>query len=101
MLSLCRLPVFQAAELVTEKCEAYEAHMRDVRDYLEERLEVRAAVSPGPGQRDFTSPSAGERWGCGLVAGGLITLGERSCEGCSPVPGDPGDNQGHERRGKN
>ncbi|XP_036110074.1 selenocysteine lyase [Molossus molossus] len=27
-----------AAELVTENCEAYEAHMRDVRDYLEERL---------------------------------------------------------------
>lgn len=31
----------QAAELVTENCEAYEAHMRDVRDYLEERLQVR------------------------------------------------------------
>ncbi|ELK14378.1 Selenocysteine lyase [Pteropus alecto] len=28
----------EAAELVTENCEAYEAHMRDVRDYLEERL---------------------------------------------------------------
>ncbi|XP_023980243.1 selenocysteine lyase isoform X5 [Physeter macrocephalus] len=28
----------KAAELVTENCEAYEAHMRDVRDYLEERL---------------------------------------------------------------
>lgn len=30
----------QAAELVIQNCEAYEAHMRDVRDYLEERLEV-------------------------------------------------------------
>ncbi|XP_028366309.1 selenocysteine lyase isoform X1 [Phyllostomus discolor] len=28
----------KAAELVTENCEAYEAHMRDARDYLEERL---------------------------------------------------------------
>uniref|UniRef100_G1LPL0 Selenocysteine lyase n=1 Tax=Ailuropoda melanoleuca TaxID=9646 RepID=G1LPL0_AILME len=28
----------KAAELVTRNCEAYEAHMRDVRDYLEERL---------------------------------------------------------------
>ncbi|XP_063504256.1 selenocysteine lyase isoform X9 [Pongo pygmaeus] len=39
--SLCVCP--QAAELVTQNCEAYEAHMRDVRDYLEERLEVSAA----------------------------------------------------------
>lgn len=39
--------MFQAAELVTENCEAYEAHMRGVRDYLEERLVVRAA-RPGP-----------------------------------------------------
>ncbi|XP_051694213.1 selenocysteine lyase isoform X4 [Oryctolagus cuniculus] len=30
----------KAAELVTANCEAYEAHMRDVRDYLEERLEA-------------------------------------------------------------
>nr|XP_007965023.2 selenocysteine lyase isoform X4 [Chlorocebus sabaeus] len=30
----------QAAELVAQNCEAYEAHMRDVRDYLEERLEA-------------------------------------------------------------
>ncbi|XP_023577822.1 selenocysteine lyase isoform X1 [Octodon degus] len=30
----------KAAELVTENCEAYEAHMQDVRDYLEERLEA-------------------------------------------------------------
>lgn len=28
----------KAAELVAENCEAYEAHMRGVRDYLEERL---------------------------------------------------------------
>ncbi|XP_023381795.1 selenocysteine lyase [Pteropus vampyrus] len=28
----------KAAELVTENCEAYEAHMRDVRDHLEGRL---------------------------------------------------------------
>lgn len=30
----------QAADLVSENCETYEAHMRDIRDYLEERLEV-------------------------------------------------------------
>lgn len=30
----------KAAELVSENCEAYEAHMRDIRDYLEERLEA-------------------------------------------------------------
>lgn len=35
----CLLP--QAADLVSENCETYEAHMRDIRDYLEERLEVR------------------------------------------------------------
>ncbi|XP_024420022.2 selenocysteine lyase isoform X2 [Desmodus rotundus] len=28
----------KAAELVAENCEAYEAHMRDVRDHLEQRL---------------------------------------------------------------
>lgn len=27
---------------MTQNCEAYEAHMRDIRDYLEERLEVSA-----------------------------------------------------------
>ena len=42
---------------MTKNCEAYEAHMRDVRDYLEERLLVNpgirgdgvggGAVSPG------------------------------------------------------
>ncbi|XP_049744508.1 selenocysteine lyase [Elephas maximus indicus] len=30
----------KAAELVSENCEAYEAHMREVRDYLEERLQA-------------------------------------------------------------
>lgn len=40
----------QAAELVTENCEAYEAHMRDIRDYLEERLQVRGWPCPGTGQ---------------------------------------------------
>ncbi|XP_060224833.1 selenocysteine lyase isoform X2 [Meriones unguiculatus] len=30
----------KAAELVSDNCEAYEAHMRDIRDYLEERLEA-------------------------------------------------------------
>lgn len=30
----------KAAEMVTENCEAYEAHMRDIRDYLEERLQA-------------------------------------------------------------
>lgn len=43
-VSHCRRPCPQAAELVTRNCEAYEAHMRDVRDYLEERL----VVSLGP-----------------------------------------------------
>ncbi|EHB08732.1 Selenocysteine lyase [Heterocephalus glaber] len=38
--SLCPMSCPQAAELVTENCEAYEAHMRDVRDYLEDRLEA-------------------------------------------------------------
>ncbi|EPY86133.1 selenocysteine lyase [Camelus ferus] len=37
----------KAAELVAENCEAYEAHMRDVRDYLEERLAVRTGGQPG------------------------------------------------------
>lgn len=35
----------QAAELVSRNWEAYEAHMRDVRDYLEARLEVSDAGS--------------------------------------------------------
>lgn len=39
----------QAAELVAENGEAYEAHMRGVRDYLEERLAV-SARSPGGGR---------------------------------------------------
>ncbi|XP_072575129.1 selenocysteine lyase isoform X2 [Vulpes vulpes] len=42
-LQLCRHPrgvLSEAAELVTKNCEAYEAHMRDVRDYLEEQLEA-------------------------------------------------------------
>uniref|UniRef100_A0A8D0HHW3 Selenocysteine lyase n=1 Tax=Sphenodon punctatus TaxID=8508 RepID=A0A8D0HHW3_SPHPU len=30
----------QAAELVNKHCEVYEAHMRNIRDYLEERLEA-------------------------------------------------------------
>ncbi|XP_062957186.1 selenocysteine lyase isoform X1 [Cynocephalus volans] len=30
----------KAAELVTQNCEAYEAHMKDIRDYLEERLKT-------------------------------------------------------------
>lgn len=30
----------KAADLVSENCETYEAHMRDIRDYLEERLEA-------------------------------------------------------------
>lgn len=45
----------QAAELVAENCEAYEAHMRGVRDYLEERLAVSARARspdrPGPDPR--------------------------------------------------
>ena len=32
--------LLQAAELVNQHCEDYEAHMRKVRDYLEERLQV-------------------------------------------------------------
>lgn len=43
-------PCPQAAELVTRNCEAYEAHMRDVRDYLEERLAVSLGSAEGGGQ---------------------------------------------------
>ena len=32
---------------MAENCEAYEAHMRDVRDYLEERLAVSARRGAG------------------------------------------------------
>lgn len=49
----------QAAELVSKNWEAYEAHMQDVRDYLEARLEV-----SGPGS--FVSPlpeSQSADWG--------------------------------------
>lgn len=60
----CRLPVFQAAELVTENCEAYEAHMRGVRDYLEERLVVRAA-RPGPASFSQRAVRVGARPGRG------------------------------------
>lgn len=42
---------FQAAELVSKNWEAYEAHMRDVRDYLEASLEVSTS---GP----FSQPEA-------------------------------------------
>lgn len=45
----------QAAELVIHNCAAYEAHMRDVRDYLEERLQVR-----GGGELQGRGRSAGE-----------------------------------------
>nr|XP_036865531.1 selenocysteine lyase isoform X3 [Manis javanica] len=37
-LPRCATPCPQAAQLVMENCEAYEAHMRGIRDYLEERL---------------------------------------------------------------
>lgn len=37
----------QAAELVNRNWEAYEAHMRDVRDYLEATLEV-STSGPSP-----------------------------------------------------
>ena len=47
----------QAAELVAENGEAYEAHMRGVRDYLEERLAVSAHVAPGA----WTSRGCGGR----------------------------------------
>ncbi|KAB0406179.1 hypothetical protein E2I00_000762 [Balaenoptera physalus] len=43
-----------AAELVAENCEAYEAHMRDVRDYLEERLAVSARRGAGGAARAAT-----------------------------------------------
>ena len=39
-------PCPHAAELVAENCEAYEPHMRDVRDHLEQRLVV-STWSPG------------------------------------------------------
>lgn len=44
----------QAAELVSKNWEAYKAHMQDVRDYLEARLEVSrpsSFVSPLPGSQ--------------------------------------------------
>ncbi|XP_064313256.1 selenocysteine lyase isoform X3 [Phalacrocorax carbo] len=53
----------QAAELVSKNWEAYEAHMRDVRDYLEARLEDRAACHP----RAVHSP---------LISPGLLWEGE-------------------------
>uniref|UniRef100_A0A8C0IU13 Selenocysteine lyase n=1 Tax=Chelonoidis abingdonii TaxID=106734 RepID=A0A8C0IU13_CHEAB len=37
---ICFLLCTQAAELVNKNCEDYEAHMKEVRDYLEERLEA-------------------------------------------------------------
>lgn len=40
----------QAAELVAENGEAYKAHMRGVRDYLEERLAVSARGPKHQGQ---------------------------------------------------
>lgn len=46
-LPLCATPCPQAAELVMENCEAYEAHMRGIRDYLEERLVVSAVAWAG------------------------------------------------------
>nr|KAF6497571.1 selenocysteine lyase [Rousettus aegyptiacus] len=54
----------KAAELVTENCEAYEAHMRGVRDYLEERLVVRAA-RPGPASFSQRAVRVGARPGRG------------------------------------
>lgn len=76
----------QAAELVSKNCEAYEAHMRDVRDYLEARLEVSRpgsclsllswGLSPrsaGPGARVGMS-----LWPCHvLIRTGLLTIPER------------------------
>lgn len=58
----------QAAELVAENCDAYEAHMRGVRDYLEERLAVSARVAPGAwtprGCRGRTETYQGQDTGC-------------------------------------
>lgn len=68
----------QAAELVSKNWEAYEAHMRDVRDYLEARLEVsRPALclslpsrslslqSTGPGYIPLALPTS--LWPCHLI----------------------------------
>lgn len=64
----------QAAELVSENCEAYEAHMRDIRDYLEERLEVRGTCPHGRVQwqswDQTLSPCEGNSvWGPGEYSG--------------------------------
>ena len=59
----------QAAELVSKNWEAYEAHMRDVRDYLEARLEVSRPGSclslPSRG-RSLQSAGLGARVGTSL-----------------------------------
>lgn len=56
---------FQAAELVSKNWEAYEAQMRDVRDYLEARLEVSTSgpfpQAPGCGACSWVGKSL---WPC-------------------------------------
>ncbi|KFU86537.1 Selenocysteine lyase, partial [Chaetura pelagica] len=70
----------QAAELVSKNWEAYEAHMRDVRDYLEARLEV---STPGS---SFCLPSWGLSLQYGAWSQGGRLLGEAfSCCVCAPV----------------
>lgn len=49
----------QAAELVSKNWEAYEAHMRDVRDYLEASLEVSTSVPSHSLRLQGLGPGAG------------------------------------------
>lgn len=86
---LCVCP--QAAELVTQNCEAYEAHMRDVRDYLEERLEVSAA---------WGGHQEGEgAWGRCPERGGVVLPDPRTCGDCSVAWNSAGCSEGRKNSG--
>uniref|UniRef100_A0A8C3SLU2 Selenocysteine lyase n=1 Tax=Chelydra serpentina TaxID=8475 RepID=A0A8C3SLU2_CHESE len=62
----------KAAELVNKNCEEYEAHMREVRDYLEERLEASFGKhrlhlnSQFPGAKRLCNTCNFSVWGPGL-----------------------------------
>ncbi|KAM7160360.1 selenocysteine lyase isoform 6-T12 [Macrochelys suwanniensis] len=62
----------KAAELVNKNCEEYEAHMREVRDYLEERLEASFGKqrlhlnSQFPGTKRLCNTCNFSVWGPGL-----------------------------------
>ncbi|XP_034636960.1 selenocysteine lyase isoform X4 [Trachemys scripta elegans] len=62
----------KAAELVNKNCEAYEAHMKEVRDYLEKRLEASFGKqrlhfnSQFPGAKRLCNTCNFSFWGPGL-----------------------------------